>query len=265
MIKLLIAEDEAIEREALKKILARGLPEAEVLGEAANGREAIRLAGELRPDIILMDVKMPGIGGIEAVKVIRKAHPAIKFVVVSAYDTFEYAQELMREGVKEYLLKPTKKEEIIHTVGRVIREIRTEKSGQNQFGSPSGEYRPLASANDSTLHDDRSHSILREAEDYIHNHFQKPITLEDTAAQIDLSPYYFSKLFKETKGMTFIAYLTEVRIHRAKELLESTRLSQKEICFEVGYHDPNYFSRVFKKNIGYSPSEYRAANQSPKF
>lgn len=133
------------------------------------------------------------------------------------------------------------------------------------MGTPVGPYRPLASTNDSKWNDDRTHSLLREAEEYIDHHFQEPITLEDTAAQFDLSPYYFSKLFKETNGVTFIAYLTEVRIHRAKELLESTRLSQKEICFEVGYHDPNYFSRVFKKNTAYSPSEYRAAIQSSKF
>lgn len=264
MINLLIAEDEAIEREALQKIVARGLPEAQVSGEAANGREAIRLAGELAPDIILMDVKMPGIGGIEAVKTIRKAHPHIKFVVVSAYDTFEYAQELMREGVKEYLLKPTKKEEIIHTLGRVIREIRQEQSKRHQAGSSSRIDSPASSADEGTWYNDRAHSLLREAMDYMAHHFQESITLKDTAAHVDLNPYYFSKLFKETRGMTFIAYLTELRVQRAKELLASSHLSQKEICYETGYHDPNYFSRVFKKNTGYSPSEYRAARQSPK-
>lgn len=245
VIKLLMADDEAIEREAMKKILSRGLPGTEVVGEAANGREAISLARELQPDIILMDVKMPGINGIEAVKIIRRAFPNIKFVIVSAYDTFEYAQEVMREGVKDYLLKPAKKEEIIRTLSRVIRENRMEKPGfpeeePNQGG-------------------DNIYSLSEEAKAYIDDHFHESITLEDVAAHVDLSPYYFSKLFKEQNGTSFIEYLTAMRIQQGKELLKKTHLSLKEICFKVGYHDPNYFSRVFKKNTGRTPSEYRVS------
>ena len=74
---------------------------------------------------------------------------------------------------------------------------------------------------------------------------------------MDISPYYFSKLFKEETGENFIEYLTSLRINKAKELIQNSSLSMKEICAEVGYADPNYFSRIFKKNVGATPTEYK--------
>lgn len=246
MYNLLIAEDEVIERQALKKILEKGLAEVHVCGEAANGREAVDMADQYKPDMILMDMKMPGIDGVAAIKKIKRMAPDTKFIVVSAYDTFTYAQEVMREGVKDYLLKPTKKEDVIHAVGRVIREIRAEQSGQ-QPTTPNGQD-----------NDHEGYSLLKEAQAYVDDYFRDAITLEDVAAHIGLSPQYLSKLFKQTAGQTFIDYVTQLRIHEAERLLKSTHLSHKQICFEVGYHDPNYFSRVFKKITGQSPSTYRS-------
>ncbi|MDC3412085.1 response regulator [Aquibacillus sp. 3ASR75-11] len=244
MFRILVVDDEGIERQAMRQILTQGLQKVEVIGEATNGREAIRLASEQKPDIVLMDIKMPGIDGVQAVKMIKKAQPDTKFIMVSAYDTFEYAREVMREGVKEYLLKPTKKKEIMDTVGRVIREIRNERMGQQDLFY---------------LNDEKSitQSLLQDAVQYIHEHYGNGLTLEATATHVDLSPYYFSKYFKEQMGKTFIDYVTDIRMDKAKKLLRKTHLSQKEICFEVGYHDPNYFSRAFKKVVGSSPSKYR--------
>ena len=76
---------------------------------------------------------------------------------------------------------------------------------------------------------------------------------------MNLSPYYFSKLFKEETGENFIEYLTKLRIQKAKELLVDKEKSMKEICGQVGYSDPNYFSRIFKKSVGVTPTEYREA------
>lgn len=516
MYKLLIVDDEMVERQAMRQMLMRGIEGAEIVGEAANGKEAIRLAEELQPDVVLMDIKMPGVNGVEAVKAIRKTHPDMKFIMVSAFDTFDYAREVMHEGVKEYLLKPGKKEEILTTVRRVIEEVRDEKTEEETrqalegkldqalsfvrsewvtsllldhiqetepsrwrelldldegavyaavcrlsfsethaprekkksayaclkkafgeqanclVGPMSGGQVPILilagvkrqtaraqavaivkevlrtfdrkekqtgirigiggavrdldhfvssyeealialeqtnehvrsivyhpsltpskeasvvksekqlleavkdgdtdgalSALEHYVHEpranakvmrkqlenlflmiskiaeemgmqlqipdsfpegaerrelrelaivqltrsveairewqaDRVRGILRDARQYIDEHFRESVTLETVAARVDLSPYYFSKLFKEQNGTTFIDYLTEVRVRRGKELLKKTRLSLKEICFEAGYRDPNYFSRVFKKSTGRSPSEYRASVTRPK-
>jgi two-component system response regulator YesN len=99
--------------------------------------------------------------------------------------------------------------------------------------------------------------MLHKAKEYIENHYADSITLELVAEFVELSPFYFSKLFKDRFGMTFIDYLTEIRINHAKTEMLDQGMSLKEICFSVGYKDPNYFSRVFKKQTGLSPTEFR--------
>lgn len=99
--------------------------------------------------------------------------------------------------------------------------------------------------------------ITMTAMKFIDDNFHKDITLEDVSKEVNLSPYYFSKLFKAEIGENFIDYLTRVRINKAKELLNNKDLSIKEICFTIGYSDPNYFSRNFKKIVGITPTEYR--------
>ncbi|WP_085507134.1 response regulator [Thalassobacillus devorans] len=123
MLRLMAVDDEWIEREGLKKIIANECPGADVVAEAANGRQAIETALEAEPDIILMDIKMPGIDGVEAVTEIKKNLPNTRFIMVSAFDTFEYAKNVMQQGVKEYLLKPSRKQEVVAAVRRVEREI----------------------------------------------------------------------------------------------------------------------------------------------
>ncbi|MCR5105107.1 MAG: response regulator [Eubacterium sp.] len=105
--------------------------------------------------------------------------------------------------------------------------------------------------------ENRSNGIIDRAKEYIMTHYQKDISLDDVSREIDISPYYFSKLFKEATGDNFIEYLTNLRIDKAKDLLDNTELSMKEICVQVGYANPNYFSRIFKKNVGVTPTEYK--------
>ncbi len=105
--------------------------------------------------------------------------------------------------------------------------------------------------------EERSGDIIRTARKYIKDHFDKDISLDDVSRVVNISPYYFSKVFKEECGLNFIEYLTNIRIDNAKKLLENSNLSIKEICVSCGYTDPNYFSRSFKKNVGVTPTEYK--------
>ena len=105
--------------------------------------------------------------------------------------------------------------------------------------------------------ENRSNGVIDRAREYIHNNYKNDISLDDVSREIDISPYYFSKIFKEAMGENFIEYLTNIRIEKAKELLDNTDMSMKEICIEVGYSNPNYFSRIFKKNVGVTPTEYK--------
>jgi two-component system response regulator YesN len=103
----------------------------------------------------------------------------------------------------------------------------------------------------------QSSSSVERAKAFIEERYNRDISLDDVSREVDISPYYFSKLFKEETGENFIEYLTSVRIGRAKQLIAGSDMSMKEICTEVGYSDPNYFSRIFKKNVGVTPTEYK--------
>ncbi|QJD84579.1 response regulator [Cohnella herbarum] len=505
MIKLLIVDDEQIEREGLQAILLKGFPEL-VIEQAKNGNVAVQMTEQFQPDLILMDIKMPGINGIEAVERIGSKYPDIKFVMVTAYDTFEYARKAIRLGVKDYLLKPSKASEILATVGKVLKQIEEERlsleanrlqqdalqkamplvetdvvtqllfdhvhevhldelvgllgirttaekfamlillppgsegfysaikekirqsasgwvgalygrqipiivfrepdrsfrsqalslatellsvakpgvgtgwfigignvcgsldqirqsyqealiasmdpslpvkyrfysdmpvlgvvrDGQlvkqrekqffdqirlgqweqvhadfmdfirsyehegadllqtqqrvlelhwiasrvmNEMGIETDtplysfqaqDYRQLRAESGNLLdrmrqsymeHYERLEpDTIQQIKQYIVEHSHEDITLEAIGKRVDLSPFYISKMFKEQLGVNYIDFLTECRIDKAKKLMGDPEKSLKEITFEVGYHDPNYFSKVFKKMCEVSPTEYR--------
>ena len=533
MYKLLIVDDEQIERQGLKMMIERLLTNVKVVAEAASGREAIEAIHQHNPDIVTMDIKMPGIDGLEAARHITKSHPAAKIVIFSAYDTFSYAQEAIQLGVKDYVLKPYSKDEVVKVLTRVINEIEQDRQEQEarlalneqynrivplaeaelvsrfifrhiqeipkqqlsellniedggcfvllfrfwqegasplsqnlrehlyvtvkhvlkksadclvgpmvgelipvavfnrgeqvnhptprsqslqlfrsfirQFSPPFieptiyfavGAGRKIASLNklrnsyqeallalerverpqqicfyedienggssvskvllqkekqlleavqqgdeadsvrlfdeifyhkmtgvDAQLTDlarymmglfvmldrvvddfgeNRVHSgdaekggaeasahlrfdaydsfealheaaraqlrqyvfmieysiqqqggFLNKVRRYMETHYDKDISLETVAAHVGLSPYYFSKRFKQRTGINFVDALTTIRVEKAKQLLRTTDMSLKEICYKVGYRDPNYFSRVFKKAVAITPSQFR--------
>ncbi|RDI39164.1 response regulator [Falsibacillus pallidus] len=505
MVKLLIVDDEQTEREGLRVILKRAFPELNI-DEAKNGKIAVQKADEFQPDLIMMDIKMPGMNGLEAIELISAAHPAIKFIMITAYDTFEFARQALKLGVKDYLLKPSTIKEIGETVGKVLKEIeeeqesiaksrkqqdalqkaltlvetdvvtqllfdhvhevhldmlvemlhihpasekfvmmvllpagseqhysaikekiRTTKSGwvgalygrqlpiivfrdsEKSFrsqaiflageiiklakkdqaagwfvgiGNPCSsleairqsyqealiasmdaslpvKYRfyselpPLGTAEDEQMAKKREQQFLDQvrlgewekvrenlfdliqrfvhegasmlqiqqkvlellwiagrvmsemgmeietpmfsfqAQDprqlqsetsilleqmrqsyeehherleadsihqlrqFIMEHSHEDISLDALGRKVGLSPIYISKLFKERLGINYIDFLTECRITKAKKLMQDPEKSIKEITFEVGYHEPNYFSKVFKKVCGVSPKDYR--------
>ncbi|MFT4416236.1 response regulator transcription factor [Fredinandcohnia humi] len=273
MLKVLIVDDELLERKALTKIITTECEGVEVIDEAQNGRVAIEKAQLHHPDIILMDIKMPGIDGVEAVKQIKQLYPNIKFIMVSAFNTFEYAKEVMQQGVKEYILKPSRKEDILASIHRVKVEIEEERrhaEEQNELRSKMKEFMALAESKglppiveDPTQSVDiwksnQVEKILTKAKEYIDARFSESLTLEEVAEYVELSPFYFSKIFKDRLGVTFIDYVTTVRINHAKKEMLDPSKSLKEICYSIGYRDPNYFSRVFKKYTGLSPTEYRS-------
>lgn len=125
--RILVADDEPIERTALKVIVQRYVPGAEVVGEAGTGRQAVELAESVRPDLILMDINMPGMTGLEALREIRERSPAVRCLIVSAYDHFHFAQEALRLGAVDYLLKPVKQNQMVDVLGRLAREIEQER------------------------------------------------------------------------------------------------------------------------------------------
>lgn len=440
MYRILIADDEPLEREGMEFIIKTMLKREVEIILAENGRDAIEKAQNTKPHIILMDIRMPGIDGLTALKTIKEGQPQCKMVLVTAYEYFDYAKTAIQIGVKDYLVKPAKRQDIVELLDRLLFEIDKESQQKHlneqhlkrldqfvqltktelalglmseqmteealaslahlvefklhaccalviafpfsckqpkqmeQFIISSMEeliakqnnmqYSFIASTilndhlalfisahhfNSTTVLNDMKglaslllqkltvqydhkayvgigslqHDIsgikrsyfeaifastnvdddapiclfeqikqllnqplqarnlndavyvqkaiekIRQERDhetftmidsvtaYIQKNYNKELTLEEAADYVHLNPYYFSKIFKQQTGETFIDYLTQIRIGHAKKWMEQKDLSLKEICYLVGYNDPNYLSRVFKKVVGLTPSEYR--------
>nr|WP_316045923.1 response regulator [Planococcus glaciei] len=123
MVKLLIVDDEPIERDGMQAILQKNYPDFE-FRQAKNGKLAVEIAEDWNPDWIFMDIMMPGMTGLEAIEQIQRSNEEVQFVMVTAFDMFDYARQAIKLGVKDYLLKPSKASEIVATVGKLLEQQR---------------------------------------------------------------------------------------------------------------------------------------------
>ena len=253
MYQILVAEDELIERKALCKNLLEHLEGRCLVLEAKNGREAVELFLQHRPQVAILDIEMPGLSGLEAARRIRQSGNPCIILFLTAFDKFSYAREAISLRALDYLLKPYDEKELILSVEEALYlyDHRREDKGTQVL---SGELSAPREEDHTTLR----LSQVREAIDaHIREHYAEELSMQDVARVMNYSDAYFCKLFKQCFKVNFSAYLNEYRIARAKELLQTTRLNVREVGIACGYSDANYFARVFKRVTGMTPSEYR--------
>lgn len=360
MIRLLIAEDERISRQGLSNDVDWAGNGIELLGAAENGMEAYMMALELNPDIIITDIRMPVMDGLQLIEKLHAEMPSVHFMVISAHQEFSYAQQAIKFGVDSYIVKPVDKAELILKVCTVSGKILDKRSELFQknldyllltndipfmqrynaledklvsccqllqisqaeqtadeiyrlFDDVSdGQYylsacvRQLVRLRDTDLSEgsgdvfkgidsmienelltlshasdilrwqkrklqeyvnmrrldsqSRVKQIVHQAETYIMEHYTSSITLKDTATHVYISQQYLSRIFRQEKGVSFIDYLNQIRVEKAKILLRSNDRPITAIAAETGYNDYKYFSNVFKKYTGETPREYRKGN-----
>lgn len=250
MLKLLIVEDEPYYRSTLKQEIASHTNIFSVIETAENGKIAIDIAMKLCPDIVLLDIDMPVMDGISCGEVLKEYFPACSIIYLSAYDRFDYAVGAMRLGATNYLVKPCFMQEIVDA-------LFEEASKLQDLPAEAPSTSPEDEAPDSL----KKSSICRNIEIYLQKNYAKNISLDSMAIDMGFSTAYFSKIFKIYMGQNFSDYLTNIRIETAKTLLENSQMNVKDIGTHVGYSNPNYFSKVFRKALGLSPLEYRQERQ----
>lgn len=249
--RILIAEDEEIARRALRLVCEKSGCPVEVVCEAASGRQVVEALGKAQPDIILMDVVLPGVDGLAASRYVRSLYPATRVVIISAYDKFDYAREALRAGAVDYLLKPVRPEQLVALLKRLCVELDAE-GARKEVTAPDQE------EEDSSQEQRGLHYVaMKRAEAFIAENYARGITLEQVAAHVDMAPTYFSRIFRQELGCTFTKYLTRVRLAEARRLLRTTTLSVADIGYAVGYQGPNYLAEVFKAIEGITPGAYR--------
>lgn len=128
MLKILLVDDEKLEREVISYLVQKYQPNLEIVGQTGIGKEAVTLALQLQPDIIFIDIKMPTMNGLEATRQIKEKLPQVKIIIITAYDEFSFAQEAVRVGATDYLLKPVRPEEILNLLDNLAEQIKQEKT-----------------------------------------------------------------------------------------------------------------------------------------
>lgn len=257
MTKLLIADDERFERELLAEIVAERFPRQAQTRTVENGRLAVETAALWGPDIVLMDIEMPGLNGIEAAKRILAQTPGCKVTFVTAYSLFTYAYEAVKMGAYDYILKPVNPDDVERSVRRCMEQVETER-----------QLREMASVADSLTESasyDKTTLLMDNVKKYLqHNYMIYDVSLDSISDILDINASYFSSLFKKSFGVNFVDYLTDLRINAAKELLRDPFLTMAEVAGMVGYESPNYFTRVFKKTTGITPTEFRRTSSGKR-
>lgn len=290
MYRVLIADDEEIERLSFSRKLKKYFGESCEVFQAENGMQAILSVDKNDTPIVIMDIGMPGMNGVEAAEWIRKSHPDCVIIFLTAYDDFSYAKRAVSLHALEYLLKPCDDEELIPVMEEAMRQVdlcrgRRAFQAAGQSGGRSGdggrsengtEGAPgQAGERDAGTGRERDTDPEEAAENgysrvaaairaYVRENYSRDISMQDAARAMNYSEVYFCRLFKQCFDQNFTAYLTRLRVKEAKKLLEDPRANIKDVSRSVGYSDSKYFSKIFKRITGQLPSEYRDGLPSAK-
>ncbi len=240
--KLIIVDDEPKIRKGLCKLLdaQEGFV---VTGVFEDVHSVLKALYELEADVIITDIKMPEVSGLELIRQIRERNLNIRIIILSGYSNFSYAQKAIELGVTRYLLKPTDPRELLSVLREVERELSPEVSGQEEQPAD-GE-------------SEVGNLLVVKAIQYIEVHYGGKIALKDMARELHLSPNYLCELFKRHTGKNLMEYVTEYRMLKAKSYLSHVEYKVADVAEMVGYKEAKYFSSAFKKAYGITPLEYR--------
>ena len=236
-LRVLLVDDEIMIREGFNKLFDWEAHGCVVAGEAADGMEALAKIDTLNPDIVIMDINIPIMNGLKVIKMSRIKHPDTAFIIVSGYDDFSYCREALRLKITDYILKPVNYEEF----GTCIDNLKISMYQENVSQEP----------------EEQDERIINSITRFMQEHLAEEMSLSVLAEEFHMNPQYISQLFKNEIGVGFLAYLTSIRMEKAKKLLLSTSLSIGEVAEQSGYGDYRVFTKVFKKSEGITPSQYR--------
>ena len=244
MMRVMVVEDEEMIRKGIVMAVDWAALDCEVVGEAANGEQALEVAEDCRPTLIITDLKMPKMDGLEMVRRLRESGCRSYVIILTAYDSFAYAQTAIRLGAVDFLLKPFHDGDLENAVLGLQRRIAAQSAPQPE---------PLPGVRRGP-----KSRYVRAAMTYLEqNCADSNLSVGQAAAQLGLSEGHLSHLFKKETDMTLGAYLTRCRMQRAMVLLREGRLRVYEVAEACGYRDIAYFSGTFKKLVGMSPTDYQ--------
>jgi len=237
---LVLVDDEVELREGLKNYFPWKELGFDPVVAFPNGLLAIDYIRLHDVSVLLSDIKMPLMDGLTLIERAKALRPQLITVILSGYQDFEYAKKGISLGVREFIVKPTKYEELKQVFSRIADQLAEGKGDQASIFDV----------------DDDQNGVAQSVKRYIEGHLAQA-SLEQAADYIHLNQYYVSTIFHQTTGERFSDYLTRMRMQKAAELLAETSLNIQDIGLQVGYSNPSSFARSFKQFFALSPKGYR--------
>lgn len=251
MYKLLVAEDVPSERIALCNTLRKHLSDSLIILEASDGSEALELYHREKPGIVVLNIEMPGLTGLEVAQQIRLQDKTCAIFFISDFDNFSYAQQAIALRALDYILKPYDEAKLIQALQEAIAYLKNLESFIREYPQTTSQ------RSDEDTESTRLSLVREDIISFIESHYMEELSMKNAAHAMNYSDAYFCKLFKQCFHVNFSTYLNEFRISKAKAMMENPRINVKDVGLACGYTDANYFSRVFKRLTGQTPTEYR--------
>lgn len=247
--KLLIVDDEKEIVDDLDTVLREAYSDEEIFSTHIP-RNAEEILNTDVIDILLTDIKMPGLNGFELAQIAQKCNELCHVIFLTGYHDFEYAYQAIKLGCDNFILKTNTQAELLYSVDEVVKKVRSAKQKQEPWH---------LTQHTEVLENRKSLGCEVEfVKRYIWENIDKHISLNQLAAMVYLNPTYLSRVFKNNTGQTIVEYITFVRIEKSSQLLRETNLKVQEIAVAIGIDSAIYFGRVYKKETGMTPQEYRS-------
>jgi YesN/AraC family two-component response regulator len=232
MKKVLLVEDEDIIRRGLKKMIEQVIGGYTICGESPDGQDALALIERTQPDVLITDIKLETVSGLELIHNIRLQNKVLPIIIISGHADFLYAKTAINYGVSAYLLKPVNRIELMQALIKTCSPEDDDSEKEND-------------------------AIIQKIKTIISRQLDKEISLRIISDKVGLNHQYLSALFKRRTGKNFSKYVTEKRIEKAKNLLLESNLKIYEISELSGYHSIKHFTNVFRTMEGCTPSEFK--------
>jgi two-component system response regulator YesN len=250
MYKVIVIDDEMLVRRGIVMETDWQVLNCVVVAEAGNGIEGLEAVRKYHPDLLICDIRMPKMDGIEMLKELRAEGNDVSVIFLTAYSEFSYAQSALKLLASDYLLKPFGDGELEQAVNNALeKRKRTQEKLENSKDEPLPEL---------VLNKGDKSKYVMAAVDYISVHYGDPeLCVAEIAEHLGISEGHLSHTFKRETDYTVAAYITRVRMRTAMKLLNDCRNKVYEVAEQVGYRDVAHFSSSFKRIVGVTPSEYQ--------
>lgn len=249
--KVLLVEDEEQIRAGLKSLIEDVIGGFRVVAEARNGEEALAMLKREIPELIITDIRMGRMNGLDMIETIRNEFPEMYIIIISGYQDFVYAKKAILYNVQEYLLKPIDRAELAQSLTRFRRKREKPELPQS-----------IVTTEGAQSESDANRKI-QQIRQLVADNLDRNISLQFIADKLYMNRQYLSTFFKQHTGENFVEYVIQCRMNRAKELLRDTNLKVYEIAKLCGYENIKYFMTVFKQLAGTTPGDYRESNDQP--